>query len=67
MSRFAGENYKTYRITATATVDIEVPPHVGVGERYQYAADKAEDFLYAQAPDVDWEIGDMDDVTREEV
>jgi hypothetical protein len=55
-------DYHTYRVIALVTVTVEVPP--GTEDAYQYATDKAEDFLYANAPNVDWAIDEIDDVTN---
>ena len=57
-------DYKTFRVTYAVTVDVEVPP--GTDDRYQTAADKADDFMYAHAPNVDWVLAEIDDITRED-
>lgn len=56
-------DYTTYRVTFAVTVDVEVPP--GVDDRFQEAADRAESFMYKHAPDVDWVLAEVDDITRE--
>ena len=60
-------DYKTFRVTYTVTVDVEIPP--GTDDRSQDAADKADDFMYAmyaRAANIDWVLSDIDVITRED-
>ena len=56
-------DYHKYRITFAVTVDVEVPP--GEDDRYQTATELAEDFMYQHAPDIDWVVAEVDDITVE--
>jgi len=57
-------DYHQYRVTFAVTVDVTVPP--GTDDRYETAADLAEDFMYKHAPDIDWVVAEIDDITRED-
>ena len=60
-------DYHNYRITFTVTVDVKVPPgEDDEDDRYETATELAEDFMYQHAPDIDWVLAEIDDITVED-